>query len=79
MMHCLSNGIAIPDRVALAGFNGLPFLEALPIRLTTIETPRQAMGQRAALFVTDSTLEQDSPQPLERVDLGFRLVRGASC
>ncbi len=79
IMHCLSAGIAIPDRVALAGFNGLPFLEALPIRLTTIETPRKAMGQRAALFVTNDTLKLDSSQPPERVDLGFRLVCGDSC
>lgn len=79
MMHCLSAGIAIPEQVALAGFNGLPFLEALPIRLTTIETPHQKMGQRAALFVTDAPLKQDSlPRP-ERVDLGFRLVHGESC
>jgi LacI family gluconate utilization system Gnt-I transcriptional repressor len=79
IMHCLSNGIAIPDTVALAGFNGLAFLEALPIRLTTIETPRLDMGRRAALFVTDSTITQEGPSEPAGVDLGFRLVRGDSC
>lgn len=75
IMHCLSRGIAVPEQVALAGFNGLAFLEALPIRLTTIETPRQEMGRRAALFVTESAETQDAGP----VDLGFRLVRGQSC
>jgi len=79
MMHCLSNGIAIPEKVALAGFNGLAFLEAFPIRLTTIETPRLEMGRRAALFLTDDVdLRVESPEPA-LVDLGFRLVRGQSC
>ena len=79
MMHCLSNGIAIPDSVALAGFNGLAFLEAFPIRLTTIETPRLEMGRRAALYVTESTAPGDhAPEPV-LIDLGFRLVRGESC
>jgi LacI family gluconate utilization system Gnt-I transcriptional repressor len=79
MMHCLSNGIAIPEKVALAGFNGLAFLEAFPIRLTTIETPRLEMGRRAALFLTDDVdLRVESPEPA-LVDLGFRLVQGQSC
>ena len=77
MMHCLAEGIAIPGRVALAGFNGLPFTEALPIRLTTIETPRLEMGRRAALHVTGDGPE--APGAPLRVDLGFRLVPGQSC
>ena len=79
IMHCLSNGIDIPGSVALAGFNGLAFLEALPIRLTTIETPRLDMGRRAAHYVTDSTSAQDGWSDTDIVDLGFRLVRGDSC
>lgn len=78
MMHCLSTGIDIPGRVALAGFNGLAFLEALPIRLTTIETPRLDMGRRAALYVTGGDPAKD-PEETTVVDLGFRLVRGESC
>ena len=78
MMHCLSNGIDIPGTVALAGFNGLSFLEALPIRLTTIETPRLEMGRRAALSVTDSLPDPEGPREIHVVNLGFRLVRGDS-
>lgn len=79
MMHCLSNGISIPGTVALAGFNGLAFLEALPIQLTTVETPRLEMGRRAALYVTEGAIAHGvRPEP-DLVDLGFRLVRGDSC
>lgn len=47
-LHCLQAGIGIPERLALAGFNGLPFMEAMPMRITTIRTPRHAMGVAAA-------------------------------
>lgn len=71
IMHCLSEGLSIPQDVALAGFNGLSFLEALPIRLTTVETPRHEMGASAARHVIG--LEPLSPP---KVDLGFRLIAG---
>jgi len=79
MMHCLSEGIPIPQRLALAGFNGLSFLAALPIRLTTVETPRLEMGRRAALHVTETGAPEADAQLPRRVDLGFRLIRGESC
>jgi LacI family gluconate utilization system Gnt-I transcriptional repressor len=74
IMHCLAENLSIPGDVALAGFNGLSFLEALPIRLTTVETPRHEMGVSAALHVT----QDDAPQSA-KVDLGFRLVPGQTC
>lgn len=73
IMHCLSTGLDMPTDVALAGFNGLPFLEALPIRLTTVETPRLEMGIRAAQQVIEEDPSADKPR---RVDLGFRLISG---
>ncbi|WP_415403234.1 LacI family DNA-binding transcriptional regulator [Tateyamaria sp. SN3-11] len=51
LMHCLSNGIRVPQDVALAGFNDLPFLSALPQRITTTHTPRYEMGAQAARYV----------------------------
>lgn len=73
IMHCLSAGLAMPADVALAGFNGLPFLEALPIRLTTVVTPRLEMGIRAARHLID---EDPTPGAPRGVDLGFRLIPG---
>ena len=75
IMHCLSVGLSMPNDVALAGFNGLPFLEAFPIRLTTVETPRLEMGIRAAHHLIDVNPTEDAM----RVDLGFRLIPGETC
>ncbi len=51
LMYCLKTGISVPGEVALAGFNALPFLEVLPQRITTTQTPRYEMGAAAAEFV----------------------------
>ncbi|WP_425072109.1 LacI family DNA-binding transcriptional regulator [Sagittula sp. S175] len=72
MMECLARGVAMPGGLALAGFNGLAFLDALPCRLTTVETPRHEMGLRAARYVVEGGDEA-------RVDLGLRLVAGETC
>lgn len=75
LMHCMAEGIDVPGTVALAGFNGLNFLESLPIQLTTIETPRAEMGRAAARHVIGPAPEGDGPL---KVDLGFRMVPGQS-
>lgn len=75
MMYCIANQIKIPNDLALAGFNGLPFLNALPIQLTTIKTPRYQIGKQAGQFLVDPI--QDSKPPV--VDLGFELIRGETC
>ncbi len=48
LMHCLAQGIDVPGQVALAGFNALAFLAALPKRITTTRTPRYEIGAAAA-------------------------------
>ena len=79
IMHCLSAGISIPSELALAGFNGLSFLESLPVRLTTVATPRLEMGRRAAAFVMAATDPEKSTGMGGLVDLGFQLVPGETC
>lgn len=79
MMHCLAEGLAMPSDVALAGFNGLAFLEALPLRLTTVETPRLEIGRRAASFVLQSPEEARGDTGVVSVDLGFQLFAGETC
>lgn len=64
LMHCLAEGIAVPDQVALAGFNGLGFLSALPQQITTTRTPRYEIGAAAARWIlqsdgTDHPFKQD--------------------
>lgn len=71
LMHCIAENIPVPTEIALAGCNGLAFLEALPLRLTTTETPRYEIGQRA---VDALAAGQDTRRA--QVDLGFRLIIG---
>lgn len=78
IMHCLSEGIRMPGDIALAGFNGLPFLDALPIRLTTIETPRYEMGKQAGKFISRPS-EDRSESKAHAIDLGFKLLEGQTC
>jgi len=69
--HCLTDGIAVPGRLALFGFNALDIAAALPQPLTTIRTPRLEIGAAAA-----ERLAADGPA--ETVDLGYELIAGAT-
>lgn len=44
-------GIDIPGRLGLAGFNGVDLLDGLPMRLATTDARRQDIGRRAARIV----------------------------
>ncbi|GJE58821.1 LacI family DNA-binding transcriptional regulator [Methylobacterium trifolii] len=68
---CLANGWAVPGRLALFGFNGLDIAAAMPQPLSTIRTPRLAIGRVAAERLAGNG-------PAETVDLGFELIAGAT-
>ncbi|MEE3917515.1 LacI family DNA-binding transcriptional regulator [Pseudomonas viridiflava] len=70
-LEALRLGVAIPQRVSLVGFNDLPGSAHMVPRLTSIRTPRQEVGQRAAQLLL-GLLDGVSQQA--RVDLGFELV-----
>ncbi|MDY0915732.1 LacI family DNA-binding transcriptional regulator [Pseudomonas viridiflava] len=70
-LEALRLGVAIPQRVSLVGFNDLPGSAHMVPRLTSIRTPRQEVGQRAAQVLLG--LLDGAPQQA-RVDLGFELV-----
>ena len=78
IMHCLAEGVRIPDDIAMAGFNGLPYLDALPIQLTTIKTPRYAIGLQAGQFLAMQG-EAGSRDAPKRIDLGLELMVGQTC
>lgn len=77
LMHCLAEGISVPEGIAIAGFNGLDFLEALPKRICTIRTPRHQIGIEAGRILTAED-EARTDQPLV-IDLGFHLIPGETC
>jgi len=73
LMHCLAQQIRVPDDLALAGFNGLSFLESLPQQITTTRTPRFKIGTVAARFVSGQMPETDNAP---KHDLGVELLAG---
>lgn len=82
---CLDNGIAVPDDLALAGFNGLDLVAMIAPRLTTIVNPRFEMGRCAARLLRrrlfpgreDSAIAGEAPLPPGDIwHLPLRLVRG---
>ncbi|OYV26514.1 MAG: GntR family transcriptional regulator [Acidocella sp. 20-63-7] len=66
------DGIAIPGRVAIAGFNGLPMSALTTPALTTMISPRKLIGAKAAELLLARVAGQIVPQ--RRIDVGFELA-----
>jgi LacI family gluconate utilization system Gnt-I transcriptional repressor len=73
--HCLSAGIAVRERLALFGFNGLEIGQALPLPLSTVRSNRFLIGKRAV-----ETLLEHRARPADRlvIDTGYEIVEGAT-
>jgi len=69
--HCVEHDIAMPSRLALFGYNGLEITRLTPQPLSTIRSPRIAMGQAGANLLL-------SGGPSTTVDVGFELIVGAT-
>lgn len=72
ILQALRQGIEVPGQVAMVGFNDLPASAHLVPRLTSIRTPRAAVGRQAALALL-AQLDGKAGQPRTQ-DLGFELV-----
>lgn len=71
------DGIDIPGRVAIAGFNGLPVSALTTPALTTILSPRKRIGAQAAELLLARIGGARPPQ--SRINVGFELaVRGST-
>lgn len=76
LMAALRHGIAVPQRVAVAGFNDLTGSDQMLPTLTTVRTPRAEIGRTAArLLLALMRGETDGPR---LIDLGFELVQRES-
>ena len=51
LLWCLDHGIDVPNRLGLAGFNGVDLLDGLSRRLATMDAGRREIGRRAAQIV----------------------------
>ncbi|WP_429817490.1 LacI family DNA-binding transcriptional regulator [Ensifer sp. B1-9] len=72
-MHCLSAQIAVPETLALFGFNGLEIGQALPKPLSTILSNRFAIGKTAVELLLADPARNGKPKI---VDTGFSILEG---
>lgn len=72
ILQAQRQGIAIPGQVALVGFNDLPASAHMIPRLTSIRTPRAAIGRRAAQMLLERLDGKAQAVPVH--DLGFELM-----
>jgi LacI family gluconate utilization system Gnt-I transcriptional repressor len=70
--QCQRRGIAVPEQLAVCGFNDLPASAWMNPSVTTIGTPRYRIGFEAATLLR-SVIKGENP-PHTRIDLGFTLM-----
>jgi len=77
LLAALRLGIAVPERIAVTGFNDLEGSDQMLPPLTTVRTPRAQIGAQAATMLLGLMRgEADVPH---NVDVGYELVvRGSS-
>ena len=72
LLRAQQDGIKVPDRVAIAGFNGFGIGALTTPSLTTIVSPRRDIGAVAARKLLARIRGEDAGPA--RVDLGYRLA-----
>jgi LacI family gluconate utilization system Gnt-I transcriptional repressor len=72
LLAALRLGIAVPQRVAVAGFNDLTGSDQMVPPLTSVRTPRAEIGVAAAGMLL--ALMRGETPPARCVDLGYELV-----
>ncbi len=72
LFECQRLKIDVPRDLAIVGFNDLPFAAVATPSITTVATPRYAVGFEAARMLL-RIVEGDAPRQ-NRIDLGFELV-----
>lgn len=70
--QCQRRGIAVPQQLAICGFNDLPASAWMKPSVTTISTPRYRIGYEAASLLRHA-IAGDVP-PVGQIDLGFTLM-----
>jgi LacI family gluconate utilization system Gnt-I transcriptional repressor len=72
LLAALRHGVAVPQRIAITGFNDLAGSAEMLPPLTTVHTPRSEIGAQAAQMLLALMRGQAVTQ--ETVDVGYRLV-----
>lgn len=70
--QCQRRGIAVPEQLAICGFNDLPASAWMKPSVTTISTPRYRIGFEAATLLRNVIAGR--VPPTGQIDLGFTLM-----
>lgn len=76
LLAALRLGVQVPQRIAVAGFNDLSGSDQMVPPLTTVRTPRRAMGEASAMMLL--ALMRGETPPHNSVDLGFETILRSS-
>lgn len=76
-LECRRRGWAVPDRVAIAGFDNWEIMRHLDIPITTLQIPRYEIGKVAADLIL-KRLDGELKGTVKPIDLGFELLARAS-
>lgn len=68
LFHCIAHGIAVPEKLAIMGYNGLDIGRFAPQPLTTILTPRAEVGEIGARTVLEGGEARTVEVPLLLVE-----------
>ena len=75
LLYCLDQGIDVPGKVGLAGFNGVELLDGLPRQLATMDACRIEIGRAAARIIADRAAG-DGLAGGERIELAPKITPG---
>lgn len=59
LQHAVSHGIAVPDQLAIVGYDDIEFAAAAAVPLTSVRQPRQELGRTAAEMLLAETTDPD--------------------
>jgi LacI family gluconate utilization system Gnt-I transcriptional repressor len=76
LFECRRREIAVPEQIAIVGFNDLEFMASAVPTLTSVRTNRYEMGKTAATMLIEAIGGQRPEQPV--LDLGFRVIERQS-
>lgn len=76
LLECLRRGWAVPERVAIAGFDDQEIASQVVPSLTTVQVPREEIGRRAGEMLLDRL--HGRPIGRKAADVGFKIIERES-
>ena len=76
LFECRRREIAVPEQIAIVGFNDLEFMASAVPTLTSVRTNRYEMGRIAASMLIEAIEGERPEEPL--MDLGFKVIERQS-